>query len=1097
VGLQDVCLLFDEALGVVSEDAGQSACVELLKAWPRLARDYVDDPHHGITAQGLVDSLCDPRWPVPLGEDEAQMLQTLLQTRPAEELPFAAAQPTQSLHVGQPESFSDAFDGVATDVSRDAGSDTDEATSAPWSDSHANLAGDADAPARSCVAQKVDPELAQLLQSELIQITDSLAAAATRRSGDAATDREVAEALRQEAERLECFGNAAEAAGLAGFSQVARQGERNLRLLADRGETITSQEAQLLVAWSNHGLQYLNALGDPESSSALLADLCDARWPDPLPAAEWVELQSLLQAPVIAESNQVTAPRAKRADPQDVELRLPDDVDPELLEALLQELPSQTAELSAAVQRLLAGGAVTDVDAAQRIAHTVKGAANTVGVRGIATLTHNLEDILLAFSTQGAVPPRALGETLMNAADCLESMSEALTGLAAPPAQALEVLQQVLDWANRIDREGIPAEDALAPSPALAATPEPHLPTPAETVVATTPLLRVPAPMIDELLRLVGETIILTGQIHERLQRTIAETRAMREQFRLAHSLSSELEQLIDVRDLTKAGRSAGGDLDPLEFDQFNELHSCSRRLIEATEDSRESASVLEEHLGALDAMLVNQRRVNVESQEAVLQTRMVPVKNVLSRLERSVRQTCRATGRQVELHVAGSETLIDSDVLNDLVDPVMHLLRNAVDHGIEDEAGRHRRGKPVTGRIDLEFRRDGNQIVVRCADDGAGLDLAAIRHAGAARGVVSPDQVLSDEELSRLILRPNFSTRSRATHVSGRGIGLDAVYSRVLQLNGSLELNSEPDRGLIVELRLPITLISTHVLVVRAGGEVSALSNRGVEQMLHARSGEIRTMAGETTYSIGDEVYPARHLTALLGRTGAPESDEAGAPAVLLVRAETGITAVIVSEVVDSREIVVKGMGRYIPRIPGIAGATILGDGAVTPVIDLPELLRPMRMSSTQVAGENTAVLAEEPAPRCALIVDDSLSARRYLAQFVRDSGYEVRTARDGLEAVELIETSPPDLLLVDLEMPRMNGLELTHHVRARAQTRNLPVIMVTSRSTQKHRQMAQAAGVDAYLTKPFSEEELLGHMETARARHRCGEQVAAAEVG
>ena len=1084
VGLQDVCLLFDEAVAVVGEQAEQTGCIDLLKVWPQLARDYLNDPHSGTVAQRLIESLCDSRWPAPLGKDEAEMLRELLQMRSVEEVSVGAAQSTQPLGVEQPDSAGGDSVAVARTVSQNAesGREGDEATGAANADAEANVLADGDAAAQVCGAHDVDPELVQLLQSELTQITAAIAAAVAGGSGHGAAASEVAEALRQETGRVECFGNAAEAAGLAGFTQVVRQCERNLRLFAARGESITSAEGELLSAWGKYGSHYLNALNDPQASDALIAALCDARWPAPLSAAESVELQARLRTPVTVVPDEAPARRAEHAEPQDVELKLPEDVDPELLDALLQELPSQTAELSAAVQRLLAGGTLADVDAAQRITHTVKGAANTVGVRGLATLTHNLEDILLAFSRRGAVPPRAIGEILMNAADCLESMSEALTGLAPPPAQALEVLQQVLDCANHIDREGISVADPQPPAPPIADASDSRAPTPAETVVATTPVLRVPAPMIDELLRLVGETIILTGQIHERLRRTIGETRGMREQFRLAHSLSSELEQLIDVRDLTKAGLRAGGDLDPLEFDQFNELHSCSRRLIEATEDSRESASMLEEHLAELDAMLSNQRQVNVESQEAVLQTRMVPVKSVLSRLERSVRQTCRATGRQVELQVAGGETLIDSDVLSDLVDPLMHLLRNAVDHGIEDEAGRRFHGKPATGRIDLEFRRDGNQIVVRCSDDGAGLDLTAIRHAAEARGLVSPAEMLSDEEVFRLILRPNFSTRSRATHVSGRGIGLDAVYSRVLQLNGSLELATESGQGLVVELRLPITLISTHALLVRAGGEVSALSNRGVEQVLHSRSGELRTTAGETSYCIGDEVYPACYLSALLGGTSTAQSDDGGA--VLLVRAETGITGVIVSAVLDNREIVVKSLGRYIPRIPGIAGATILGDGAVRPVIDLPDLLRVTRTGSAQVQSEPANLVVETPSQRTALIVDDSLSARRSLAQFVQDSGYEVRTARDGLEAVELIETKPPDLLLVDLEMPRMNGLELTYHVRARAETRNLPVIMVTSRSTQKHRQMAEAAGVDAYLTKPFSEEELLGQMEAASAR-------------
>ncbi len=275
--------------------------------------------------------------------------------------------------------------------------------------------------------------------------------------------------------------------------------------------------------------------------------------------------------------------------------------------------------------------------------------------------------------------------------------------------------------------------------------------------------------------------------------------------------------------------------------------------------------------------------------------------------------------------------------------------------------------------------------------------------------------------------------------------------------------------------MRLPLTLVSTHALLVRVTSHVMAIATRGVEQILHPDAGEVSHFGDQTTYRMVDAVYPCTSLVQLLGLPGERRaSDREHCPA-LLVQGEDGLTVVIVDGVVDSRELVIKSMGRYLPRIRGLAGATILGDGSVTPVIDLPELLREPAQRTVERPvnpGDLTGIDVNMP---YVLVVDDSLSARRSLAQFMADSGFQVRTARDGVEAVKIMQSRQPDLLLVDLEMPRMNGLELTHHVRANAETSDVPVIMITSRSTEKHRRQAEAAGVTHYLTKPYAEDELI----------------------
>ena len=347
------------------------------------------------------------------------------------------------------------------------------------------------------------------------------------------------------------------------------------------------------------------------------------------------------------------------------------------------------------------------------------------------------------------------------------------------------------------------------------------------------------------------------------------------------------------------------------------------------------------DHLGALDEMLLTQERMNRETQEAVMQTRMVPAKSVFSRLQRSMRQTCRLTGKQVELAVAGGDTLMDSEMLNGIVDPLMHLLRNAVDHGIEDTAERRIAGKPEVGEVQIGFQREGSNILIRCSDDGAGIDFAAVRRVAEEKSLLHPGEEANEDALMRILLQPNFSTREKATQTSGRGVGLDVVFTAAAQLGGNLRMESRAGAGCVFELRLPATLMSSHALVVRNGASMVAGTTRAVEQLIGSDEGEIRSLGDAMIFRRGDMVYPAFTMEAVLGQVQERRAAERGARTVILVRTGNGVKAVLAEGVVSSREIVVKSLGRYVPVVRGIVGATILGDGNVTPVLDLPELLR------------------------------------------------------------------------------------------------------------------------------------------------------------
>jgi chemosensory pili system protein ChpA (sensor histidine kinase/response regulator) len=1169
-GLRDLCLLLQQSLASppqpgVADAEGHRA----LAHFAELAGAYVRHPSDRDTVAALIATLRQPPLAVVQSEEDAACLAAMLLTEdsnllgePApdqaadaglEELQFLARaaddRPLVQDDAALP-SLTQVFD-LAT-LGRRAGSEplagaqdlagqAEPAAHKAWAEAASDrladlsdaLQGVAARVEEVAVEQRVTPQTPLLVPSvaeparaaavlppavrELIDVmigelpeVDTALATFVGLSQASGVDTEVVnEAYERAAAVVERFGAASASVGFSGLEQVCAQVVTNLQALQARGLALDQAQAGLLQAWSGNVRRYLEAPLDASATTEVLGWLGADAWPQPVGMPQRGEIERLLRSPDFGVVEAQLPVRPTQAHAEDVALTIPEDVNQDLLDGMLQELPTQAEEFSAAIQRLISGGTLEDVQIAQRISHTIKGAGNTVGVTGLANLAHHLEDILLVLARTESLPVRSLAETLMNAADCLESMSEALVGGGGAPREALGVLQDVLDWANRIDREGLPrtededarratpeqppAQGTAAPREVQPSSEKPSATRRDEGEAAVTPMLRVPAELVDELLRLVGETIILTGQIHQRLDRAGSDARAMQMQFDLLQQLGGELEELVDVKDLSGALNRGRRDpeFDALEMDQYNELHTCSRRLVEAALDARQMGNAIVDHLSNLDDMLVTQESLNRSSQEAVLRTRMVPVKSVFPRLQRSLRQACRMTRKQAVLNLSGGDTLMDGDVLVEIVDALMHLLRNAVDHGIEDAATRQAAGKDPVGQVFMDFLRDGNSILVRCRDDGAGLDLAAIKRTAGERGIVAGERELSEGELKRLILRPNFTTRTTATQVSGRGIGLDAVNTQVARLGGGLSIDSVPGGGCTFELRLPFTLISSHALLVRTGQHVLALASRGIEQILHAEDGKLQHFGSELIFHSSDRLYRAVTLESIIGMGDERRQADRRPRSVILVRAEAGVCAVLVESVLESRDLVVKHLGRYLPKLPGVIGATILGDGSVTPVIDLPELLRAPQQAASPLATAATSASQARPMLPTALVVDDSLSARRALAQVLSDAGYEVRTARDGLEAVEVIEVHAPDILLVDMEMPRMNGIELTAHVRSRAATARLPVIMVTSRSTSKHRQQAEAAGVDLYLTKPFAEDQLLEHVQTLlRASHAYTDQ-------
>jgi chemotaxis protein histidine kinase CheA/ActR/RegA family two-component response regulator len=941
-------------------------------------------------------------------------------------------------------------------------------------------------------------ELLVALRGELVEAQSELTEALEILASSESDDPTLMEAVERYEAIVERLWSTCDLLGLTGLQEICTFITNNLLELAGQDRQERASRYDLLAKWPQLVLIYLQNPSDDASCKALISQLQDTRWPSPLSdVAAKDMLRALVEQPSAFENLEDKEERPGHARPEHVALQVPEDVSQEVLDAFLHEAPLQAAEFSQIMQRLYEGRyAPDDIKHAQRLAHTLKGSAHLTGIHGVATLTHHMEDILEFLAAYSVSPPQPLVDALVEAGDCVEAMIDAIGQTAPAPVNAVAVLQRVLDWANRIDQGAVRADDIATLQTPDQSPPAHVLQTAAKSDQTSLQsvidadsfvppqVLRVPTGIVDELLRLVGELSMSINQIQDRYRRTTEHARALHEQDQLVQERTFELEDLVDIRGVgvMQHGLRRTGThdetFDPLELNEYNELHSTTQGVIEAAADARELRTAIQEDLGELDDLLVRQQRLNKVLQQAVMSTRMVPVRNIASRLQRAVRQTARATHKQVQLQITGEEILIDGEVLQKLGDPLMHILRNAVDHGIEPAGDRLRQGKPESGNITLHFSRMGNTIIVRCADDGAGLDYERIRSAGIERGLIEVGTEPDRSELVRLLYTPGFSTYSLVTQTSGRGIGLDIVHTAVIGMKGSLEIESQEGCGCEVVLRLPVSLITAHVLLVQVNDELYGIPTTNLEQILASGMGELQQTDDELMLRVGEQAYPAMSVANMLNASMDPANDLSTKPA-LLVHVDQGIVAVAVDRVVDGRDLVVKSMGHYVKDITGVLGAAILGDGAVVPVLDLAEMLRmPVKQLPATSAAESD-VSQPVDQRRQVLIVDDSLSARRSLSQLLTEAGYRPLLAKDGLEAVDVLQEIRPDLVLVDLEMPRMNGLEFTAHVRANKKTESLPIIVITSRSTEKHKKQATLAGANAYITKPFQENKLLDLIE------------------
>ncbi len=662
--------------------------------------------------------------------------------------------------------------------------------------------------------------------------------------------------------------------------------------------------------------------------------------------------------------------------------------------------------------------------------------------------------------------------------------------------------------AGQADEEIAPADpDATALTPALTRDRAPELHS-EEGLSAPPPvppgrepvaggerpeMARVDADLLDQMLNIAGEASIARARLEQQLgsfdfnlgelSRTVTR---LKEQLR---SLEIETEaQILHKHEDEGAHRS---EFDPLELDRYSSIQQYSRALAETANDVASIQQLLESLAKDTQTLLQQQARTITELQNGLMRTRMVPFQRHVQRLARIVRQAAAETGKRAELIVEGASGELDRQVLERMLPPFEHMLRNAVVHGIEDPEERVGRGKPDTGRILLELHREGAEVMVRLSDDGGGMNLSAIRQKAEGMGLIAPGggQTVSDEEAIQLILEPGFSTAGAITQQAGRGVGMDVVATEIKRLGGALHMETKAGEGTVFTIRLPLTLAISHALVVRTDEEFYALPLPTVEGVLRLSKSVVTAHLGRdaAAFDYGGQKYRFQYLATFVGLTPSELPGQDVTIPVVLVRAGEHSTGLVADELVGSREIVVKSVGPQISGIRGISGATILGDGRIVIILDIGALVR----------AEWRARVQAPPAPKergdrrtFAMVVDDSITVRRVTQRLLERNGMRVLTARDGMDAVALLQDNVPDVILLDIEMPRMDGYEVAAHVRNDPRLKDVPIIMVTSRVGEKHRARAIELGVDDYLGKPYQEAQLLDAIAPLVERRRAAAQ-------
>ncbi len=822
-----------------------------------------------------------------------------------------------------------------------------------------------------------------------------------------------------------------------------------------------------------------------------------------------------------------------------------EEVDLEVFEIFIEEAEELLEEIDESIHAWEANWSDTEqVEALKRVLHTLKGGARLAGLMGMGELAHEFESYLIAkgenvepdtefFSVvhdyqdklingtdkvkervNGRVPD-GLDDVMSASPDFDENaLDEPLADSSvaqSPESESSKIEHPETQEINSKGAEKSSSADILPFAPKRPAATQgpggaPQLPASKEFTVTpggqqsnqgsgtSSPapqrragpqeVVKVSAELLEELVNLAGETSISRGRLESQnaevgfaIDEMEATVKRLQEQLR---RLDIETEAQMVFRQEQMEERE---DFDPLEMDRYSQLQQLSRSLMESASDLMDLTGTLTDKTRDTETLLLQQSRINTDLQEGLMRSRMVPFSRMVPRLRRIVRQVSTELGKHVSFELDNVEGELDRSVLERMIAPLEHMLRNAVDHGIETREERLESGKSETGRIVLSLGREGGDVLLRLVDDGRGINLDRVKEKAIERGLMSKEAILSDQDIMQFILHAGFSTADKISQISGRGVGMDVVHSEIKQLGGSMFIDSRWGEGTEFVIRLPFTVSVNRALMIQIGDDHYALPLNTIEGIVRVSPFELEHYYQDPNarFEYAGENYRVRYLGSMLDATNLPRLEGQSLPMpVVLVRTTEHAVAIQVDRLMGSREIVVKSLGQQFSAVEGLNGATVMGDGSVVVILDPHAMIRKeMALIAPSSQGLELAEdVPEEDRAKTVMVVDDSVTVRKVTTRFLEREGYEVMTAKDGADALLILQDTMPDVMLLDIEMPRMDGFEVASNIRSSSRLKDLPIIMITSRTGEKHRDRALSLGVNKYMGKPYQEEALLNNI-------------------
>ncbi len=733
----------------------------------------------------------------------------------------------------------------------------------------------------------------------------------------------------------------------------------------------------------------------------------------------------------------------------------------------------------------------------RRYVHTLKGAAAVIGFQDCSQWAHHMEDLLdYIYAETQTITPKMI-TVLSESADILvesvndpsvthspraNQLKKELADIRGPLSAEPQTAGKVSD--NEPDERD---EDETEADEAYSSAPEIDAQKTAGLFQGQGKTLRIETPRVDELVNLMGELIITASGFDQRMElfkEALYELELARERLR---GIARDMEIGYEVKALENLGTIGLGpesdeisdspsgfeDFDALELDRYSQLNLIIRTLNEATIDVGAIYSQLTTAHSDFEGNINRQRVLLSELQDKTMRMRMTPMSIITNRLRRTVREIAFELNKSVRLIIQGEDIELDRQIWEKMIDPMMHMLRNAVDHGIESADIRKAKGKPQTATINLIASREGNQVVIRVTDDGAGLNYSEIRKVAREKKLADNIEQMEDEELNKFIFQPGFSTRHEVSTISGRGVGMDVVRENIQNLKGVVRVSSEKGRGTEFIIKIPLTLAAVRALLFSVQGRTLALPLGDISEIMRIKPSNVLTDP-QHAVRIGDEVLPYYELAEVLN---IQEHDQGvmtaeNDPLILVVNSVGRRNAMVIDYLIGQREIVIKSTGSHLRYVKGVSGVTIMGDGSVVPILNMDALLgeEPVK---TDILGAD--IPAGPVKSLEILVVDDSVSIRQVVSRLIKDQGWRAQTAKDGIDALEKLREIHPDLIILDIEMPRMNGYEFINALKTQPRYGDIPIVMLTSRTAAKHREKAAALGVKGFIVKPYNDDEFI----------------------